>query len=103
MGKEVIKRDYWTCDRCKIDSETKGRMVPCPRGSCDAEITGEVTITKEIVKFDKPLENVERFFCKQELSMSSMFRVTCTEQCEECRNSENSSYSDTEGHDGAMC
>jgi hypothetical protein len=42
-------KDFWACERCDIDSRTKGRMIPCPRGSCEAEIIGRVeviTVTK---------------------------------------------------------
>lgn len=38
-------KDYWYCDRCKISSNTGNRMIPCPRGGCEAEIRGEYTIT----------------------------------------------------------
>jgi len=42
------KYDYFECERCEINTETEGRKCPCPRGSCDAEKKGFVTITKNI-------------------------------------------------------
>ena len=36
------------CIRCEITSETEGRMCPCPRGGCEAEIIGTKIPTKEI-------------------------------------------------------
>lgn len=51
MSKEIKKEDFWSCEKCGIDSNTKGRMIPCPRGFCDAEVIGEITITTEIVMF----------------------------------------------------
>ena len=47
--KQVKKKDYWSCSRCEINSETNGRMCPCPRGSCEAEIIGAIVTTKEII------------------------------------------------------
>jgi hypothetical protein len=48
--KEINKYDYYICERCEINSETKGRMCPCPRGSCEAVPVGKmkVTLVKEI-------------------------------------------------------
>lgn len=45
--------DYYVCNRCDKNSD-KDVYCPCPRGSCEAEIVGEieVTITKTI-KFKK--------------------------------------------------
>lgn len=37
-------KDIWKCDSCEISSNTKGRMIPCPRGGCDALIVGKTTI-----------------------------------------------------------
>ena len=34
------KTDFYECKRCEITSDTKGRMCPCPRGSCEAAIIG---------------------------------------------------------------
>lgn len=46
--------DYiFGCNRCEITSTTEGRMCPCPRGGCEAEIIGEkimITQIKEIPK-----------------------------------------------------
>ncbi len=50
--KEIKKEDYWECGRCKITSSTKDRMCPCPRGSCEAEVIGEIIITREFVLFN---------------------------------------------------
>lgn len=49
MTKKVEKTEIWGCDRCKITSESKDRMCPCPRGGCDAEIIGEKIVTTEII------------------------------------------------------
>jgi len=53
MSTKVI--DYWECKRCRINSKTKDRMCPCPRGSCEAEVTGREVITTEstVIKFPK--------------------------------------------------
>lgn len=57
------EKDYYTCSRCKIDSLTKGSMCPCPRGGCEAAITGTViteikvtidtNLTEEQIKWNK--------------------------------------------------
>lgn len=53
-------RDYYECYRCKITSETIGRMCPCPRNlNCDAEKKGEVIISKTIV-LDNEKNNTDR-------------------------------------------
>jgi hypothetical protein len=36
------EEDYFKCERCNIDSLGE-RMCPCPRGSCDAVLSGTVT------------------------------------------------------------
>jgi hypothetical protein len=49
--RELIKRkeeDYYTCSRCEVHSMTKGRVCPCPRGSCEAKISGTVITEKYI-------------------------------------------------------
>jgi hypothetical protein len=47
---KVITEDYFECKLCNISSETKGRMCPCPRGGCEAEIVGKkLTITRIIL------------------------------------------------------
>lgn len=49
-NREVNKYDYYVCERCEINTETKGRMCPCPRDGCEAVPVGEMKITliKEI-------------------------------------------------------
>lgn len=51
--KKENKKEYWSCDSCKINSNTRNRMIPCPRGSCEAEIVGEIITTKELKLFNK--------------------------------------------------
>jgi len=48
---KVKKEDIWSCDSCKIHSDTKNRMCPCPRGGCDAIVIGKkvITTTTEII------------------------------------------------------
>lgn len=45
------EEEYWKCNRCRITSETKDRMCPCPRGGCEANVIGKIvtTTTKEII------------------------------------------------------
>lgn len=45
--------NYFECERCNINSLTKDRICPCPRGSCEAEIVGEITTIIEIKRFRK--------------------------------------------------
>lgn len=46
--------DFWECKRCNINSNTKGRMIPCPRGSCEADIIGTKKIQTTItITFNK--------------------------------------------------
>lgn len=54
MKNKYSKReeDYY-CNRCKIDSFTKNRICPCPRGSCDAKIRGKVVTTVEVIVDNK--------------------------------------------------
>lgn len=52
MKKTINKSDYWVCARCNINSNTKNRMIPCPRGGCEAYIKGEIIKTKELVLFE---------------------------------------------------
>ncbi len=49
MLTKTKKEDYYICNECKITSLTKGRMCPCPRGGCEAEICGIVKITTEVI------------------------------------------------------
>ncbi len=46
---KVKKTDVYGCERCKITSETKDRMCPCPRGSCEANIIGKKIATTEVL------------------------------------------------------
>ena len=48
-GIKIKKEDIYGCESCEITSETKGRMCPCPRGGCEAEIIGEKIVTTEII------------------------------------------------------
>lgn len=48
MSKKTTKEDFYSCKRCKISSDTKDRMCPCPRGGCESEITGVIIITREV-------------------------------------------------------
>jgi hypothetical protein len=45
---------YVACPRCKIDN-TGGEMVPCPRGSCEAQVVGKIITTVEIVVTKKEI------------------------------------------------
>ena len=49
MKTKIKEKDYYKCVSCNINSLTKDRMCPCPRGNCDAEIIGILRITKEII------------------------------------------------------
>lgn len=45
------KKPYFICTRCKNNTlKPGGTVIPCPRGSCEAEEIGELvtTITHEI-------------------------------------------------------
>jgi hypothetical protein len=57
-------KDYYTCERCELTSETKGSMCPCPRGSCEAKIAG--TITKiTITSIDTKLRDEQKKWNKE--------------------------------------
>ena len=51
-------QDFYECDRCEADNSTEKAnslnkvWCPCPRGSCEARITGTV---KTIITVDKTL------------------------------------------------
>ncbi len=46
---KLTEEDYYTCARCENNSvNTKGTMIPCPRGSCEAKIRGTVITEKKI-------------------------------------------------------
>ena len=59
---DVITEEFYSCPRCEIDSNTKDRMCPCPRASCEAIIIGQLITTKTlIIDVDSP-------FSKDDLS-----------------------------------
>ena len=39
------KKHYWECNNCGTNSQTQDCMIPCPRGGCEAKITGEIITT----------------------------------------------------------
>lgn len=51
-GKKVIKEKYYECPRCKINSRTKDVWCPCPRGGCEAVVTGTIVITEKLIKHE---------------------------------------------------
>lgn len=51
MKKNVKKEDYYVCKRCGINSNTKDRFIPCPRGECEAKVKGQIIITEELILF----------------------------------------------------
>lgn len=56
LKKEKIEyEDYWICERCEITSDTPDRMIPCPRGGCDAELVGEKEIKTTIYELEAKL------------------------------------------------
>jgi len=55
---KIKVKDFWSCESCNINSNTKGRMIPCPRGGCDAEVAGQITITTELKLFEVPKKEV---------------------------------------------
>ena len=60
MRTQTERYDYYICDRCEINTETEGRMCPCPRNlNCDAIKVGEVIKTKTIV-LDADKKNIDR-------------------------------------------
>ena len=48
---KISKSEYYECSTCKINTLTEGRMCPCPRGGCDAQIVGEITTVMILTKF----------------------------------------------------
>lgn len=42
------EEEYLVCERCKINSFTPDRMIPCPRGGCEAECVGMVKIMLKV-------------------------------------------------------
>jgi len=49
INKEIETKDFYECSRCERNSEID-EYCPCPRGSCEAKISGTITITKKINK-----------------------------------------------------
>jgi hypothetical protein len=51
--------DFWECSQCGITSSTSGRMIPCPRGSCEAKVTGQMitVVTKTLIRYEKKEES----------------------------------------------
>ncbi len=50
---KTTKKDYWVCDSCNITSQTKSRMIPCPRGNCEAKVKGEIITTVKVNLFEE--------------------------------------------------
>lgn len=58
---KATKRDYWKCYRCGNDTRnSKGTIIPCSRGGCEAIIIGEI-ITKT--------ETEVRLFTEEEIKI----------------------------------
>lgn len=53
----VSNNEWFSCKSCKISSSTKGRLIPCPRGGCEAEITHTVVTITRTAKFKKNICN----------------------------------------------
>ncbi len=51
VGEKIT--DYYECSICDINSLTKNRMCPCPRGSCGAEVKGRIKTTVVVEYFTK--------------------------------------------------
>lgn len=51
----IKQTPFWECNRCKKNSINNPEYgsCPCPRGSCEAEITGKVVTIVNVVKFPK--------------------------------------------------
>ncbi len=47
--------EFYYCNSCKIDTDTKDRICPCPRANCKAELLGhkKVTIKTEYLFFER--------------------------------------------------
>jgi len=52
-SKKVKTELYLECPGCNINSLTKDRMCPCPRGECEAEVVGKIITTVEVVINEK--------------------------------------------------
>jgi len=45
----IYSEDYFECQRCKINSlDSPNRIMPCPRGGCEAYKKGTVTVNKTL-------------------------------------------------------
>lgn len=66
MKKTIKEEDFYKCKRCKISSDTKYGMCPCPRGGCEAKITGTKTITT-IITFNRILSATQKIWNKSRL------------------------------------
>ena len=58
------EEDYYTCKRCEIDSLENSRMCPCPRGGCEAKISGTVIKTVELdtkISLEQDKRNQENY------------------------------------------
>ena len=61
---KIKTTDFYTCARCEITSDTKRSMCPCPRGSCEAKISGTKTKTT-ITVIDKKLTEEQKQWNKE--------------------------------------
>ena len=50
MKEKVETKDYIVCPRCKTNNFDDSDFWGCPRGSCEAEDKGTITITTKVVK-----------------------------------------------------
>jgi len=59
------KKDYYTCSRCENNTlEPNGTMIPCPRGGCEAKISGTIN-TVVTTTIDKNLTPAQLKWNKQ--------------------------------------
>lgn len=46
---KVKESPYFYCPRCEMDNlNEEGMMCPCPRGGCEVEHKGTITITTKV-------------------------------------------------------
>ncbi len=45
----ITKTNHYECNRCKIDSDTKNRLCPCARSTCEAKIVAHKIVTTEYI------------------------------------------------------
>lgn len=57
MEDTISSKEFWECKSCNINSKTKDRMIPCPRGGCDAEIIGHLIKKTHFEPLVKVLDN----------------------------------------------